>query len=245
MEGSLSTATCFAVLNPFVKWWQSGMKQACSSQKRNGGSLGSWQRKPEEYQWPNVWSEECGRTSFHIVIKHHTFLHLAKDAWFHWCFKAEDYVGHISTLTNSVSMGVKATRLSQKVAPKHRILVHLLLTRQGFSLQKEWGPLAKSLQKDSLHLDSLQKEGTPVSPCERAKSANNPCKRTNAKTWGQNPCKRIRPCKRNSKDQILQNPGKTTAIPCNWTQSLQKDPKSLQKDLILAKGPLQKDRKGT
>ena len=36
----------------------------------------------KEYQWLNAWSANCGRSSFHIVIKHHTFLHLAKDAWY-------------------------------------------------------------------------------------------------------------------------------------------------------------------
>ena len=87
----------------------------------------SWQLAQDamkEYQWLNAWSEACGRSSFHIVIKHHTFLHLAKDAWYFnprvfWCFKAEDYVGHISTVTHSVSMGVKATKISQK--PGHQV----------------------------------------------------------------------------------------------------------------------------
>ena len=94
----------------------------------------------KEYQWLNAWSANCGRSSFHIVIKHHAFLHLAKDAWYlnprvFWCFKAEDYVGHISTVTHSVSMGVKATKISQKLAIKYRILLHLLCTRPGFHLQ--------------------------------------------------------------------------------------------------------------
>lgn len=105
----------------------------------------SWQLAQDamkEYQWLNAWSEDCGRSSFHIVIKHHTFLHLAKDAWYlnprvFWCFKAEDYVGHISTVTHSVSMGVKATKISQKLAIKYRILLHLLYTRPGFHLQTE------------------------------------------------------------------------------------------------------------
>ena len=105
----------------------------------------SWQLAQDamkEYQWLNAWSEDCGRSSFHIVIKHHTFLHLAKDAWYlnprvFWCFKAEDCVGHISTVTHSVSMGVKATKISQKLAIKYRILLHLLYTRPGFHLQTE------------------------------------------------------------------------------------------------------------
>ena len=105
----------------------------------------SWQLAQDamkEYQWLNAWSEDCGRSSFHIVIKHHSLIHLAKDAWYlnprvFWCFKAEDYVGHIRTVTHSVSMGVKATKISQKLAIKYRILLHLLYTRPGFHLQTE------------------------------------------------------------------------------------------------------------
>jgi hypothetical protein len=42
-------------------------------------------------------------------------------------------VGKISLLTYSISSGVGATRLSVKVAPKYRVLLHLLLTREGFA----------------------------------------------------------------------------------------------------------------
>jgi hypothetical protein len=41
-------------------------------------------------------------------------------------------VGKISCLTFSISPGVAAKRLSAKVAPKYRILLHLLLTRENF-----------------------------------------------------------------------------------------------------------------
>jgi hypothetical protein len=49
-----------------------------------------------------------------------------------WCFSNEDFVGKISCLTFSISPGVAAKRLSAKVAPKYRILLHLLLTRENF-----------------------------------------------------------------------------------------------------------------
>eukprot|EP00438_Fugacium_kawagutii_P008677 Skav210820 [mRNA] locus=scaffold1597:274452:275300:- [translate_table: standard] len=103
----------------------------------------SWhlaQKAMKEYQWLNTWSLEKDRSSFHIVNKFHSLLHLAKGAKFlnpkvFWCFKAEDFVGHIPTITHSVSMGVKATKLSQKLAAKYKILLHLLYTRTGFSLE--------------------------------------------------------------------------------------------------------------
>ena len=49
----------------------------------------------------------------------------------HWTFSSEDFVGKMSILTASVSPGVSSTRLSLKVAPKYRILLHFLLTREG------------------------------------------------------------------------------------------------------------------
>lgn len=87
-----------------------------------------------KYDWLNKWSLEKDRMSFHIVPKHHSFIHMVWGSKHlnpraQWCFKAEDFVGQISRLTSSVSMGVSSTRLSLKVAPKYRILVHLFLTR--------------------------------------------------------------------------------------------------------------------
>ena len=38
-------------------------------------------------------------------------------------------MGKISRLGHSISMGVRATRLSQKLAPKYSVLLHLRLTR--------------------------------------------------------------------------------------------------------------------
>ena len=92
----------------------------------------------DDYQWLNQWSKDCGRKSFHIVHKHHSFMHLLYNSRYmnppkaRWCFKAEDYVRHISR-THSISMGVRSTKLSQKLCPKYRVLLHLLLTRAGFA----------------------------------------------------------------------------------------------------------------
>ena len=52
----------------------------------------------DNYDWLNKWALEEGRKLFHIVIKHHTFLHLVQNSKFlnprfHWCFKSEDFVG--------------------------------------------------------------------------------------------------------------------------------------------------------
>ncbi len=41
----------------------------------------------------------------------------------------EDFVGKISKLAHSVSMGVKATRISRKVLPKYRVMLHVRLAR--------------------------------------------------------------------------------------------------------------------
>lgn len=75
-----------------------------------------------------------GSKGIYIVAKHHSFLHLLWDSKhlnpkFTLCFKGEDFVGQVSCLTHSVSMGVSSTRLSSKVVGKYRILVHLFLTR--------------------------------------------------------------------------------------------------------------------
>ena len=88
----------------------------------------------QSYAWLNAWSLEKDRKSFHIVPKHHSFIHLLWNSQHlnpkaAWCFQAEDFVGQMSKLTHSISMGVTATRLSAKVAPKYRIMAHLCLTR--------------------------------------------------------------------------------------------------------------------
>ena len=86
------------------------------------------------YDLLNTWALAKGRNLFHIVMKHHTFLHLVENSFFlnprcHWCFKSEDFVGRLSTLAFSVSMGTSSCRLSLKVGPKYRLMLHLRLTR--------------------------------------------------------------------------------------------------------------------
>ena len=88
----------------------------------------------KSYAWLNAWSLEKGRMSFHVVAKHHSFLHLLWNSKhlnpkLQWCFQGEDYVGQVSRLAHSVSMGVSSTKLSSKVVGKYRILAHLFLTR--------------------------------------------------------------------------------------------------------------------
>ena len=90
----------------------------------------------DNYASLNAWALEKGRKLFNIVMKFHTFQHLVENSRFlnpktHWTFASEDFVGKVSLLTASVSPGVSSTRLSAKVAPKYRILLHFLLTREG------------------------------------------------------------------------------------------------------------------
>ena len=93
----------------------------------------------DNYDWLNLWAKGQDRRLFHIVIKFHMFWHLIQNSQFLnprfvWCFKSEDFVGKVSRLTHSVSMAVRSTRLSLKVTPKYRLLLHLRLTREGFNL---------------------------------------------------------------------------------------------------------------
>lgn len=92
----------------------------------------------DSYDWLQKWALSLDRKLFHAAIKFHTFWHLVQNSKylnprFHWCFKSEDFVGRISRLTHSVSMAVKSTRLSLKVVPKYKLLLHLRLTRNDFS----------------------------------------------------------------------------------------------------------------
>jgi hypothetical protein len=89
------------------------------------------------YSLLNGWAEEQERLLFHKVWKFHSFQHMVENSkWLnprcHWCFSQEDFVGKISLLTYSISSGVSATKLSQKLSPKYRVLLHLLLTRDNF-----------------------------------------------------------------------------------------------------------------
>ena len=92
----------------------------------------------DDYSWLHDWAERSEKKLFHKgPFKFHTFFHLVQNARFlnpkcHWTFMDEDFVGRISKLTHSISMGVKATKLSMKVPPKYRLLLHLRLQRSGF-----------------------------------------------------------------------------------------------------------------
>ena len=77
---------------------------------------------------------EKGRNSFHIVAKHHTFIHVLWNSKYlnpraQWCFRGQDFVVHVSKMAHSVSFGVSSTKLTQKIAPKYRVLLHLLCKR--------------------------------------------------------------------------------------------------------------------
>lgn len=92
----------------------------------------------EDYAWLHEWAEGSGRNLFPKgAFKFHTFFHLVQNSRFlnpkcHWTFMDEDFVGRLSKLTHSISMGVRATKLSMKVSPKYRLLLHLRLQRAGF-----------------------------------------------------------------------------------------------------------------
>ena len=88
----------------------------------------------DSYHALNAWALAEGRNLFHIVMKHHTLLHLIENARLlspkvTWCFKAEDYVGTISHIGHSVAMGVRSTKLSEKIMAKYRLMLHLCFTR--------------------------------------------------------------------------------------------------------------------
>lgn len=96
----------------------------------------------KDYEILAAWASSEGRLLFNTVIKHHTFLHLAKDAVHcnpkhHWTFRSEDFVGQIAKLAHSITMGTSATRISAKLSSKYRILLHLVLTRENFGLLED------------------------------------------------------------------------------------------------------------
>jgi hypothetical protein len=92
----------------------------------------------DDYAWLHNWAESQDKNLFHTgPLKFHTFYHLVLNSKFmnprfHWTFRNEDFVGRISTLTHSVSMGVRSTKLSLKACSKYRVLLHLRITRHNF-----------------------------------------------------------------------------------------------------------------
>ena len=91
----------------------------------------------KDYEILAAWASSEGRLLFNTVIKHHTFLHLAKDAAHcnpkhHWTFRSEDFVGQIAKLAHSITMGTSATRISAKLSSKY-----LVLTKENFGLLED------------------------------------------------------------------------------------------------------------
>jgi hypothetical protein len=89
------------------------------------------------YAWLNAWSAREDRLEYHIVPKFHMLHHLVWDSKYvnprlQWCFAREDYVGKISTMAHSVSMGVRSTLISQKLSIKYRHLLHFRITRGDY-----------------------------------------------------------------------------------------------------------------
>ena len=89
------------------------------------------------YQWLHNWAQGHDRPEYHITSKFHMFVHMSQNAKylnprFFWCFKAEDYVGRISTIAHSVSMGVRSTLISIKLCSKYRFCIHLRLDREVY-----------------------------------------------------------------------------------------------------------------
>lgn len=90
------------------------------------------------YDFLNKWALSKGLLMFNIVFKFHTFMHLVESG----ChmnpresmnFRSEDFVGQVSRLGHSCSMGVRSTRLSSKIIPKYLVLLHFQLTRPDFN----------------------------------------------------------------------------------------------------------------
>ena len=88
--------------------------------------------------WLNKWALVKGKKLFHIVMKFHTMHHLIRNGRFinprftcNW--KGGDFVGQVARLSHSVTSGVGSTKISTKIIPKYRVLLHLQLTRPGFS----------------------------------------------------------------------------------------------------------------
>ena len=85
------------------------------------------------------WALQEGKLLFHVVHKFHTFQHRVEKSKFLnpkacCCFANEDHVAKMSQLVFSISPGVRSSKLCKKVGPKYRVLLHLLLTRDNFSL---------------------------------------------------------------------------------------------------------------
>ena len=90
------------------------------------------------YDFLTEWAKVHKQKLFHVVMKFHTMMHMVKNSKFinpkflaNW--RSEDFVGKIALLGHSCSMGTRSTKLSGKILKKYRVLLHLHLTRPGFS----------------------------------------------------------------------------------------------------------------
>lgn len=88
-----------------------------------------------EAQWLRDFAAAQDRKLWHIVPKFHMAEHMVEQ-FEHlncsavWTFKSEDFVGRVAKVAHSVSFGVAARLLSQKIMAKYRVLLHLLYTRK-------------------------------------------------------------------------------------------------------------------
>jgi len=86
------------------------------------------------YGWLSQWAEELGRYAYHIVPKFHFLDHIGDSCFYinpkyTWCFKSEDFVGHIATMALSISSGNSSVAISRKLCDKYRHYMHLRLNR--------------------------------------------------------------------------------------------------------------------
>ena len=119
-------------LEKLVALWDAASTFLTSSEVEKAMNLGK--EFLLAYKWLHAWSLEKGRNSFSTVNKFHTFIHMWMGCKFtnpkkQWCFKGEDYVGHISKMAHSISFGVSSTRISNKLCPKYRVLQHFIICR--------------------------------------------------------------------------------------------------------------------
>ena len=131
-EQEIKMISAASSLEKLVKLWDEAATFLKDSEFKRSMTLGK--EFLDSYRWLSSWSLEKDRNSFGIVAKHHTFIHLLWNSKHlnprvAWCFRGEDFVGHISKMTHSVSHGVSSTKLTQKICQKYRVLLHFLITR--------------------------------------------------------------------------------------------------------------------
>lgn len=82
-----------------------------------------------------------------------------------------DYVGHISKMCHSCSFGVRSTKLTTKLLPKFRLLVHFLLTASmqidSFDPEEEWerSPRGRKASEKAMGLERIMVECQEQNEC--------------------------------------------------------------------------------